>query len=103
MPLSSHRFQMPWFRMQLTPFLRCCNICRRFLKSKKGIGNASENKAANVTGILDGGFLPKAATRKSKFRRGNLSRTRNSKFAIRNCYGSFPEFILGWTIEANGV
>jgi hypothetical protein len=87
--------------MQLTPFLRRCNICRRFLKSQKGIGNASENKAANVTGISDGGFLPKAATQKSKFRRGNLSRT--PQLEIRNCHGSFPEFILGWTMRAIGV
>jgi hypothetical protein len=28
---------------------------------------ASRQSAANVTGILDGGFLPKAATRKARF------------------------------------
>ena len=43
---------------------------------------------------LDGGFLPKAATPK---RTGRA--LRNSQFAIRNCHGSFPVFILGWTIR----
>ncbi len=51
---------------------------------------ASRQSAANVTGILDGGFLPKAATPK---RTGRA--LRNSQFAIRNGQGFFSGFHFG--------
>ena len=51
---------------------------------------ASRQSAANVTGILDGGFLPKAATPK---RTGRA--LRNSPFAIRNGQGFFSGFHFG--------
>jgi hypothetical protein len=92
---------------------------------------ASRQSAGNCDGNSDGGFLPKAATPKaetaagstlqphSEFRRGNgsrrlgarslamteikLGRIPHSALSIPHLNGSFPEFILGWTIGAIGA
>jgi len=45
-------------------------ICRADTLTQRRLGSAPQT----VTGILDGGFLPKAATRKSECRRGNGAR-----------------------------
>ncbi len=59
---------------------------------------ASRQSAANVTGILDGGFLPKAATRKSECRRGNgaHSALRNPNFALEWLFSGFHFAVDDW-------
>jgi hypothetical protein len=65
--------------------------CRADGARKWRSGNSAERRKLGQN--LDGGFLPKVSTPKRASRA-----LRNS-----NCHGSFPVFILGWTIGVNDV